>query len=310
MFQDLKGAPRGWACPIAVRIPSQLTSLLLAFSSLAMNACVLHVDLGSGNLTTRSVEMPAFDRVDTRSFLDVEVTPGPVQSVTVTCDDNLQENIDIFVEEGTLVLDSVDSMNIHASPGCKAQVALPALSAARTRGSGLLQVTGLPCTQMHLQSDGSGDIIYAGQCAQLQVMTFGSGDLMLDGQSQNLSLETRGSGDIDAQGWTAQHVSALTFGSGDISVNAQQSIVATSEGSGDIEISGPAPHRQITNHGSGDIFFDQTPVIAHSTRARVRCIPNCLERMKEQNRSARLPQVDLECSVFGPQHRSQVSPSN
>lgn len=220
-----------------------------------MNACILHVDVGSGNLTTRSVEVPTFDRLTTSSFLDVQVASGVAQTVAVTCDDNLQEHIDVFVDQGTLVLDSVGSINIHPSSGCRAQVTVPALQAAKTRGSGNLQIAGVPCNEMNLETHGSGDIHYEGQCAQLRLETSGSGDVHLQGHSQGLSLVSRGSGDVDAGYWIAQDVAAQTLGSGDLSVHAQLSVVATSRGSGDIEIFGPAPKRHVKSQGSGDISF-------------------------------------------------------
>lgn len=228
---------------------------LSILSCLAMNACVLHVDVGSGNLTTRSVEVPSFDRVTTRNFLDVQIAPGAVQAVAVTCDDNLHENIEVFVDKGALVFDSVGSLNIHASPGCRAQVTVPTLRGAKIRGSGNVQVTGVPCDEMHLETYGSGDIHYAGQCTRMRVKTSGSGDVRLQGQSQRLSLQSRGSGDIDAGAWIAQDASATTLGSGDLSLHVERSVIATSRGSGDIQISGPAPQRQIKSSGSGDVSF-------------------------------------------------------
>lgn len=240
---------------LIMRIREQCTFFFSIITSWTLTGCLFHVDLGSGNLITRSVETPAFDRVDTRSFLDVEVTPGSAQAILVTCDDNLQDNIDVFVDGGTLVFDSVGSLNIHASPGCKAQVTAPALNAARSRGSGNLNISGLTCTEMYLETNGSGDIDYSGQCAQMHVATTGSGDVLLQGQSNDLSLESRGSGDVDAGNWLAQTVSAQTYGSGDLSVNAQLSIIASTRGSGDIDISGQAPQRQVSSSGSGDVLF-------------------------------------------------------
>lgn len=247
--------PTRCLAPLLMCIRNQSMFFLSIFASFAMSACLLHVDVGSGNLTTRGVEVPTFDRVTTRNFLDVQVASGAVQAVAVTCDDNLQEHIDVFVDKGTLVLQSMGSLNIHASSGCKVQVTVPALRAAATLGSGNLQIAGLPCHEMHLETHGSGDIYYEGQCSQLRVQSSGSGDVRLQGRSQSLNLQSRGSGDIDAGVWVAQDVSAQTLGSGDVSLNAQRSVVATSLGSGDIKISGPAPKRHIKSQGSGDISF-------------------------------------------------------
>lgn len=216
----------------------------------------MHGKIGSGEMTTRSVELSGFDSVETHGFLDLELLQGEKSEVLIRCDDNLQEDIVSRVDDRILILDTKPGVNFQTNGDCRAKVTLPILQSASSFGSGNIQATNFTGEVIRLRSSGSGDIQFNAQATELRVVTRGSGDAVLSGIASKLEIQSSGSGDIDAQNLMAQIVHASTKGSGDLKFTALREVQASSHGSGDIKIWGQPKVRDTRSHGSGDIEFE------------------------------------------------------
>ena len=187
---------------------------------------------GSGNMETETRQVDEFSRIVCSGAFDVHVTVGDKQSVTLTFDDNLLDNIETRVRRGTLKLDSRGSY--HSNAPCKVTITVPSLEEIKSSGSGDVFVDNLQ-----------------GQSFECSVT--GSGSMRVSGTVVRVKAAVTGSGDIDLRQLKAEDASATVSGSGDIAIFASERFNGSVSGSGDISYYGDPPKTRIREHGSGSI---------------------------------------------------------
>lgn len=189
---------------------------------------------GSGDLITETRDLKSFDRIENSTSMDLFITIGDEQKVTVTIDDNLMELIDTRVRGRSLKISADDSFN--------------------SRGKSRIDITVTSLTQLRVK--GSGDIEIEGLDGEtFEIRLQGSGDVEVEGKVNELEISVQGSGDIDARHLIADDVEVRIQGSGDVSVHAVESFDGMIQGSGDISCYGDPDYTDESVHGSGDIRY-------------------------------------------------------
>jgi hypothetical protein len=187
---------------------------------------------GSGVSKTETRTVDAFHAIRLDGAADVTVTIGEQTKVTVTGDDNIVPLIDAKVSGDELVIGSHDSYSTHI--GVKIAIVTPSLDAFELNGSGNVSIKGL-----------SGDTF----AARIR----GSGDLTAEGTVNSVKGSIAGSGDLKLGDLKAKSADVSIAGSGDATVNAEDSIAASIAGSGDIRYKGNPSKVQSSVAGSGGV---------------------------------------------------------
>jgi len=244
---------------------------------------------GSGNVITEERSVGDFNRIDSRGCADIIVTVGEEKKVTVRFDDNLIEYIETEVRRQTLMIFTDESFTSGSS--CVIEISIPDLESISASGSGDIVVENLQGDEFAYHQTGSGDLMAGGKVERLEIeisgsgnsdahdliaveasvrirgsgdaevyatgsldaRVSGSGNLRAEGEVDVLEVQTSGSGDIDASKVVAREVYAKTSGSGNIRVQAIESLEARTSGSGDINYFGEPEHISRRSSGSGDI---------------------------------------------------------
>lgn len=192
---------------------------------------------GSGRLAREARQLPAFDRIEVASCVDVEVVFGTMQKVEVEADDNLLALVETEVQGvlgHSLRVDVRGSLSTENKLIVRVELPVP-LQEVTIAGSGDASVLGLQQESIDFTVRGSGNIRAAGEVRRLHALVQGSGDLKLRGlRAAAAELTVQGSGDIAAE--VTQAVTAWVVGSGDITVLGSPEVRQTRvQGSGDIE---------------------------------------------------------------------------
>lgn len=192
---------------------------------------------GSGTLETETRPLDSFTRIHLESGADITITVGQPQSVKVTIDDNLLDNVITEVRRHTLVIAGKESYS--TDKGCRIEITVP--------------------TVEYLKISGSGDVdIKEMTGEEFEYLLQGSGDLTMEGKVAYLTIEIAGSGDIDTKRLKAEHVAIEVNGSGDARVYAARSFKGTVSGSGNITVFGNPPHTSAEVFGSGEIAHEDS----------------------------------------------------
>jgi hypothetical protein len=187
---------------------------------------------GSGDLVTEERDLKEFTRIETRGAVDIFVTVGESQQVSLTFDDNLIDLIETRVRGKTLKISSEESYSSRRA--CKIEISIPELEEVRVTGSGDVEIFNL-----------SGDYF--------EFTVSGSGDMRAEGEIDELDIRVSGSGDVDTRDLIAADANVKISGSGDVKVYAAEGFYGRVSGSGDIDVYGNPEHMSRHVSGSGDI---------------------------------------------------------
>lgn len=250
----------------------------------ALSGCFMEFHQGNGRSATEDRVVGAFDGVTAATSIPVDVTAGPESGVSVTCDSNLIEFIVTDVNDGDLVVRTVQRggvwVNIDPTVDCRVHITTPGVAKLASTGSGLLTASGddleglravtstgsgglvvfghAVAPEVVVTSTGSGDIaIDAVVATDLTVMVSGSGEVdVSNGSAATVDLTITGSGDVDLAGVASDDVHAVLSGSGSGQVTVADELSATLTGSGDLVVFGNPDHHDVTETGSGRVHFE------------------------------------------------------
>ena len=217
-----------------MRFPNHALAACTLLLAIALTAPVQAGDLleGSGKLETRTLDLAAFTKIDLGGAFDVEVTIGKTPKVELTIDDNLWDNLEAAVEDGTLDLDW--KKNCSPSDHCTARITTAALEEFTLHGAGNVGIKGL---------DGKSLVFYLR----------GAGDVQLDGKVNDLQIFLTGAGNCDARKLQAQDVAIVLSGVGNCEAYAGRSIDVDITGVGNVTYWGSPEKKTVNVAGMGNV---------------------------------------------------------
>jgi hypothetical protein len=238
---------------------------------------------GNGNYTRDTRTIGDLQRVTVNGSMQVDVRVGPAPSLVVEADSNLLPLIRTEAAGDTLRIsaDRIRSRNpvhiIYTVPrltGLQANgsghITVAGLNGgplqAHLNGSGAIQLSG-EVTQLDAQVNGSGRLdagslraagaelksngsgaLYAGELRgeHATISVHGSGKVQARGMVRSLTVRTTGSGSADLDGLLSDRADLASTGSGGITANVRENLVASTSGSGSIHVRGNPAQRNIS----------------------------------------------------------------
>jgi hypothetical protein len=190
---------------------------------------------GSGKVVSQNRQVGDFTgiRLDSIGHLTVEQTG--TNSVTVETDDNLQPIVTSIVKDGTLVL---SESGCHDCSPTKIDFTVTVKS---------MQAIDLPSTGSAVVTKLDGP--------KLSVKLPGTGSIQLSGRVGDLNISASGTGACNAEQLTAKNATVVLSGTGNVRVNAADSLDAKLTGTGSILYLG-SPKLTQSNTGTGKIQPD------------------------------------------------------
>lgn len=183
-------------------------------------------------------EVDPFTKIIADGMMDVEITVGEEQSVTVTANrERYLIDTKTRVRDGTLTISTEDItgfFNFLRDIDVELVITVPSLESVVLDGMGNIEVTGVDSETFEITLDGMGNIEAEGRC--------GSGNFLLDGM-----------GNLDARRLECERVRVKLDGMGNAEVFASEYADAWSDGMGSITIHGSPPDTDIREEGMGDI---------------------------------------------------------
>ena len=187
---------------------------------------------GSGEMETRTFDLDDFDAIEMGGAFAVDVSFGNTQSVEITIDDNLWENLEAEVSGGTLELGW--EKNCDPDGDCKVVIVMKKLERLEVHGACEAEI-----------ADFDGD--------RFEFNVHGAAELDINGQVDELDIDISGAGDVDARDLKAKHVKVRISGAGDADLYASESIDARISGAGSLDYWGSPEKKKTKVSGVGSI---------------------------------------------------------
>ncbi len=240
---------------------SMMKKILATFLVLALGqvltACFIDFDeldceRGSGRISSEFYQMRSFERLSVSGDFEVYVTQDASTEVELSADDNLIDEVDMYVSGGTLFIGTKEC--IRPSSTMRIYIQNAVFSRIELSGSGkIISQNQIVSRNLDLFCSGSGSMDFSLDTQNLKTNISGSGQIYAEGLAQNQDVNISGSGSYDAFGLDSQNCSVNLSGSGRANVWVYSELQATISGSGRIYYKG-RPRLRTNISGSGSVI--------------------------------------------------------
>lgn len=241
---------------------------------------------GNGVLASEQRTVGTVQGLEVNGSVVVDVRVGPATSLTVEADGNLLPLVRTDVRGDRLVVE-IERSYRSRNP-VRVTYTVPRLSDVRRAGSGRLSVQDLNGAPLTVSNTGSGAIVLAGRVASLDAEGAGSGSIdaaMLQSASANLRLT--GSGRMNVGQVRGDYVIAKLEGSGQLRVGGSvRSLTARATGSGHLDLASLASEQaDLSSTGSGGITANvkQSLIAQNGGSGGIRVYGNPVQRSVSGN---------------------------
>ena len=206
-------------------------SVFLLMLFLAVGACAILGERGSGRMATETRDVSGFDEIDLSGSGKVLIAVTGTESLTIEAEDNLLPLLTTEVRNGRLELGAKQS--ISPTREIVYTITVVSLEAVTVSGSGSVTATGIDANGFDVEISGSGSVV-------------------AEGGSESLNLSISGSGVFEGEDLESASGTISVSGSGSAVVNVNDDLDVRVSGSGNVEYLGD-PSVSVSISGSGDV---------------------------------------------------------
>jgi hypothetical protein len=227
---------------------------LFVMSVFMLSGCLISFDSvnGNGKIVTEGRNEKNFTGVNLEGVGNVYISQGDEESIKIETDENILPLIITEVRNGTLVLNSLESIS---PTRLNFYITVKNIKNLEIDGSGNIYGNNeIISDDLNLMTDGSGDFKFDNiKIKNLSLRISGSGDMRLSGNAVNSECQIKGSGDVDMLYLDANSARVRIDGSGNCRLSVRESLWAIINGSGDVYYKGKPKELRTEVNGSGDI---------------------------------------------------------
>ncbi len=250
--------------------------IIIALLAISFTSCEDHRLFGirgSGPIVSENIETSLIEGLNLEIPATVYLTKGEDQSIRIDAQENILDNIEIYVSNEVITIEFDKNVGMHED--IYIYITLEHLKQLTISGSGeiysesefttdnklIISISGSgnidiidDAPEVELNISGSGDVKLGTFTQELSSNISGSGDILLYGGSSGSSkFTTSGSGDVRAFDFETEHCSVNTAGSGSTKIHVSQTLDVKIAGSGDVYYKGQ-PSINVNIAGSGDVI--------------------------------------------------------
>jgi hypothetical protein len=230
-------------------------AIFLTLSVVLLAACDLDevVVRGSGDIVSQEEDLSGFERVDASDSFEVDIQHGESYSVVIRIDDNLQDDLEVMVRNGTLEIGFARNI-ITNNATMEADITMPQLIGVRLSGASEARITGFESSsafsaELSGSSSISGDI----DAGDISLDLSGSSEVALDGSGANLEIDSSGASDIDLSNFPVEDAALKLSGSSQVIVNLNGTLDVNASGSSDVTYLGNPALGDIETSGASSV---------------------------------------------------------
>lgn len=228
---------------------------------------------GSGTPLTREYDYTGFTGVRADDGFDVTVTRGDAFAVSVSVDDNLEEQLRVEVDGDTLTI-GMDPMYSYRDVTLEATVTMPSLTALEASGAATVGASGFASGDpLGLQVSGASAVTLKGARAgavtvdvsgasgvsgELKAQEIGgevsgAGALTLQGSVTTLQLEASGAGKLELNKMTAQDADLQLSGGAEATVRVTGTLNVEASGGAKLDYYGAPTLGSVETSGGAEV---------------------------------------------------------
>ena len=232
--------------------------IIASLLSLVLFSCNFDINLnsgvrGNGNVTTQERTISkSFTTIKATEGLDVYLTQGNSESITVEADENLQDLIITEVIDGVLKIHT--KQNIGRSTSKKVMVNFKDVSSIiSTSGSDVYTTNTITTNRLDVKATSGSNMKLEVKTSVLNCRSTSGSDIKVSGKVETLTAEATSGSDIKAGDLIAQSSEVKATSGADITVNTSKKLIAKATSGGDIKYYGNPDTVEKSDNVSGSI---------------------------------------------------------
>lgn len=241
-------------------------SLLLLWSCDSENAfdCV-QLD---GNIITQTLDLPEFSRIQFENDIRVELQQGPVQEVILETGENLVSDLNIFVQNNTLIAQNDNGCNVFREFGVTVlRITAPNITHIRNASAFEIRSIGIlnyPVLELESTTSGNlddpnkvGDFFMELNTQDLRVVANGMSRFFLSGEAQTANFIFSDEFPLlEAEDLVVQDIRIRQVSAAPMRLHPIQSIVGQIRATGDVIAVNQPPVVDVAELSQGRLIFD------------------------------------------------------
>ncbi|HVN59015.1 MAG TPA: head GIN domain-containing protein [Bacteroidales bacterium] len=236
----------------SLRNLATLLALAVGFIS-CVDGQFYHSVRGNGNVVKKERTMSGFDAVKVSSGIDVYLSQGDKESVTVEADENLHDYIVTEVRNGVLNV-YTDNVSIRHAERERVYVTIKDVKSLRTSSAGdIVGETPIKCGDIEISASSSGDITLELHADKVDVDISSAGDIKLNGDAQSLRADLSSAGSLKAYDFKVKEADVSVSSAGDADIYASDKLMARASSAGDIHYMGSPKYVDAHSSSAGGI---------------------------------------------------------
>ncbi len=228
--------------------------ILFSLFIVAVSSSCLYAQVkGNGNVVKEDRTVATFTGLEVEDGIDVILSQGTSQSLTLEADENLLELIKTEVSGGVLKI--YLAKNVWERKSLKAYVTITKLSSIDVSGGGdVLSEELIEVADLKINVSGGGDLDFNTKGNTVKTEISGGGDVEMKADVKGFFVNISGGGDLELA-LSGGEMEGTISGGGDAEVslgNKLSSFSMSISGGGDLELDGSAGEIKVNISGGGD----------------------------------------------------------
>ncbi len=193
---------------------------------------------GNGNVVKKERNLSGFNGIRVSSGIDVYLSQGDKESVTVEADENLHEYILTEVKNGVLHV-YTDNINIRHADEKKVYVTIKEVTSIKTTSAGdIIGETPIKTGDIEIGSSSAGNIKLELYAKNVDLNISSAGDIRLTGEGDFLKADLSSAGDLNAFDFRVKEAEVSASSAGNADVFTSEKLTARASSAGDINYKG------------------------------------------------------------------------
>jgi len=227
--------------------------LMATISAVNVNGQFANSIRGNGVVekNVRSIKEPIHG-VKVSSGIDVYLSQGSTQSVTVEADENLHDVIVTKVENG--ILNVYTDKNIYSASKKRVHVTIPEIDNLSTSSAGdIVGVTPIKTEDIQLTASSAGDISVEIDANEVGINISSSGNINISGKCDKLFARLNSAGDLNGYELVSKEADIEVTSAGNASIYVEDRLDARASSAGDITYRGDPDYVNAHSSSAGNI---------------------------------------------------------
>lgn len=228
--------------------------IVTAILSLLLNSCMFDMGVrGNGNVATENRPVSeSFNAIEVSRGLDVFITQGSSESVTVEADENLLNIIETSINNGVLKVTACQNIS-HAASRKIFVTAKTIQSISASSGSDVTATNQIQTDHLELGTSSGSDLNLKVQANSISARSSSGSELDLEGSVNNFSATASSGSSIDAEKLIAINSQVKASSGSGITVNTQKKLTAKASSGADVKYIGNPEILDKTDGVSGSV---------------------------------------------------------